>query len=77
MCRAVPAHVIRVNSDVAWVVDDATEIPVSIIGLLDIQPGDYVYHHAGLALRRVDAEEAEAILAAYAELDALLSDDSF
>ncbi|HET9014609.1 MAG TPA: HypC/HybG/HupF family hydrogenase formation chaperone [Thermomicrobiaceae bacterium] len=68
MCRAVPARVLRVDGDVAWIEDEGRESPVSLLGVEGIVPGDYVFHHAGLALARVDPEEAAAILAAYAEL---------
>jgi hydrogenase maturation factor len=34
--------------------------------------GDYVYHHAGLALARIDPDEAVLMLATLDELAALL-----
>ena len=71
MCRAVPARVLRVDQDVAWVEDGDRESPVSLLGVEAVSAGDYVFHHAGLALARVEPEEAAAILAAYAELESL------
>jgi hydrogenase maturation factor len=40
--------------------------------MVGVAAGDYVYHHAGLALARVDPEEAALVLAAWDELAALL-----
>lgn len=76
MCRAIPSRVTRVEGDVAWIIDeDGAEQQVSLISVPDVAAGDYVYHHAGLALQRLDAAEAEEVIAAYAELDALADDE--
>ncbi len=75
MCRAVPAHVRRVERDVAWIEDEGRVSPVSLLGVEGVSPGDYVFHHAGLALARVEPEEARAILAAWDELADLSAAD--
>lgn len=76
MCRAIPSRVTRVESDVAWILDEnGAEQAVSLISVPDVAAGDYVYHHAGLALQRLDATEAEEVIAAYAEMDALMDDE--
>jgi len=57
MCQALPAHVVRIEGDRAWVEGIAV--------------GDYILHQAGLALGRVKPEDAAAIAEALGELDGL------
>ena len=73
MCRGAPARVARIEDDVAWVEqpDDAELLPVSLLGVEGVAVGDYLFHHAGLALTRLDPEDALDILNALVELDAL------
>lgn len=71
MCRAIPARVTRIEGDLAWIDQDGQAQPVSLLAVDGVEPGDYVLHHAGLALARVSEDEAEEIFQALAELDAL------
>ncbi|MBI3976751.1 MAG: HypC/HybG/HupF family hydrogenase formation chaperone [Chloroflexi bacterium] len=71
MCQAVPAQITRVEGATGWVVQNGREQPVALIGLDGIAAGDWVYHQAGLALARIEPDEAAAILALLDELDAL------
>lgn len=76
MCRAAPALVTRVEGQQAWVQDQGQELSVSLLGLSDdVKAGDYVYYHAGLALQRLDPQEAREILEALNELEALMLED--
>lgn len=66
MCIAVPVRIASIQGDIAWCSpdhDQNSSIQASLL-LLDeeVQVGDYVLLHAGLALRRVDPEEAEETL---------------
>jgi hydrogenase expression/formation protein HypC len=70
MCRAVPARVLRVEGETAWVEHDGAPLRVSLVAVPEVAVGDYVYHHAGLAIELLEPEEAEVILATLAELDA-------
>ena len=78
MCQALPARVTRVEGDTAWIEHPARAgepsrtSRVSLLGVSGVIAGDYVYHHAGLALARIDPEEAALLLAALDELAALL-----
>ncbi len=69
MCQALPARVVRVQGELAWV--DDSDTPVSLLGVDGVAEGDYVFYHAGLALGRVEPEEAELIRQAFDELAAL------
>jgi len=64
MCLAVPAEVVEIQGDMARCqVGGGTCIETSLM-LLDeeVAPGDYLLIHAGFALRRLEAEEAEETL---------------
>ncbi len=73
MCQAVPARVLRVESDVAWVDQNGREVPVSLLGVGEVNVGEYVYHHAGLALERLEPDMALEILSVLDELDSILT----
>jgi hydrogenase expression/formation protein HypC len=72
MCQAVPARVLRVEPGVAWIDQFGEEIPVSLLGVGEVDVGDYLYHHAGLALERLDPAMAMEIMSVLDELDAIL-----
>ena len=74
MCRGVPARVVRVEATTAWVEEEvgAGALPVSLLAIGPVEPGDYVYHHAGLALETLSAAEAAEVLDALALLERLM-----
>lgn len=71
MCIAVPVRITSIEGETAWCSPDqeGTRIQASLL-LLDeeVQVGDYLLLHAGLALRRVDPEEAEETLSLMQEM---------
>ena len=73
MCQALPARVVRIDGSRAWV--EGSGACVSLLGVDGIAVGDYILHHAGLALSRVEPEEAKAIAEAFRELDALYEEE--
>ncbi len=73
MCQAIPARVVRVESEVAWIDQEGQEVPISLIGLGEVDVGDYVYHHAGLGLERLEPEMAKEILSVLEELNSILN----
>ncbi len=73
MCQAIPARVVRVESGVAWIDQEGQEVPISLIGLGEVNVGDYVYHHAGLGLERLEPEMAKEILSVLEELNSILN----
>ena len=75
MCLAVPGRLTSVEgsedlSRVGRVDFGGVAREVSLAFVPDAKPGDYVLVHVGLALTRVDAEEAERLLEALRALGA-------
>lgn len=65
MCVGLPAKVVRIQDGMALVDASGARREVSAELLSDIDPGDYVMVHAGLAIAKItaeDAEEPEALL---------------
>ncbi len=74
MCLAVPGQIIEVSSadslQRTGVIDfSGVRKQVSLAYLPEAQLGEYVIVHAGFAIAVIDAAEAQASLAAFAELD--------
>ena len=67
MCVGLPAKVVRIQDGMALVDASGARREVSAELLSDIYPGDYVMVHAGLAIAKITAEDAE-------ETEALLRD---
>ena len=81
MCLAVPGKVVR------WITHDApfarAEVQfggvcrhVSLACVPDANVGDYVLVHAGLAISRIDSDEAARVLQALEELELAELDDA-
>lgn len=67
MCVGLPAKVVRIQDGMALVDASGARREVLAELLSDIDPGDYVMVHAGLAIAKITAEDAE-------ETEALLRD---
>lgn len=67
MCLALPVKVVAVHGDglEATATIEGTGREVNLAMVAGVRPGDYVLVHAGLAVRRLDAAEAEAVLAEF------------
>ncbi|WP_036374949.1 MULTISPECIES: HypC/HybG/HupF family hydrogenase formation chaperone [Mitsuokella] len=59
MCVGLPAKVVRIQDGMALVDASGARREVSAELLSDIDPGDYVMVHAGLAIAKITAEDAE------------------
>lgn len=71
MCQAIPRPVLRIGEQGAEVLYDGEPVWVAVHGIPDLAVGEYLVVYAGQALERMPADEAEAMLAFYAELDAM------
>ena len=68
MCVGLPALVESVNDGIAVVDATGAKREISVELLTNIKPGDYVMIHAGMAIARITADEAEQTLAIMEEL---------
>ncbi|MGE5699535.1 MAG: HypC/HybG/HupF family hydrogenase formation chaperone [Deltaproteobacteria bacterium] len=68
MCLGVPARVVEVTGSSATVEVGRARREVSIMLLDGVSPGDWVILHAGFAIERLSAEEAERTLALFREI---------
>ena len=59
MCVGLPVKVVRIQDGMALVDASGARREVSAELLSDIDPGDYVMVHAGLAIAKITAEDAE------------------
>ena len=60
---------ISVEGASALVTIEDVEYKASLLLLTDVQPGDYIMLHAGFAIEKVDAAEAEETLRLLNELN--------
>jgi hydrogenase expression/formation protein HypC len=69
MCVAVPGRILSISDDAVAEVDfGGTRREVSLALLDNPQPGEYVIVHAGFALHKVEAGEAEETVALFRKL---------
>ena len=74
MCVAFPGKVIAVKDSHATV-DFSGSVAAVNISVVPVQPGDYVLVHAGMAIQKVEAEEAKEWIALFQELREAEKDD--
>jgi len=68
MCLAVPMKVIEIEGPVARVEEAGVQREVRADLVEGLKVGDYVIVHAGIAIDRLDPEEAEETLRLFAEI---------
>jgi hydrogenase expression/formation protein HypC len=76
MCQAIPRRVLRVADRRVEVDYDGAPTWVEARAIPDLSVGEYVVVYAGQALDRMPTDEAEAMLAFYADLEQMLEDAS-
>jgi hydrogenase expression/formation protein HypC len=79
MCLAVPARVISVSADEPLVRSARVDFggvfkDISVALVPDVQPGEHVLVHVGLALARIDEAEARRLVETLRTLDELEPD---
>jgi hydrogenase expression/formation protein HypC len=62
MCLGVPMQVKTISDDLALCEIDGVRREASLMMLDDVQVGDYVLIHAGFAIEKIDAAEAQLTL---------------
>lgn len=81
MCLAVPGLVVEVVGGEPTFATGLVEFAgvrrnVSLACVPEAQPGDYVLVHAGLAISRINAEEAAKVLKALEEMELMDEEES-
>jgi hydrogenase expression/formation protein HypC len=80
MCLAIPGKIINIDEDVPGLkmaVADFGGLTRRIcVQWVDAVVGDYVIAHAGLAISRVDTEEAEQALVSFAAIARSLENET-
>lgn len=72
MCLAIPARVVELLADDQALIEvSSVRKAVSLALVEDVVVGDYVIVHVGYALSKIDPDEAEKTLAAFAEIGEL------
>ena len=59
MCVGLSGRVVAVNKDTALIDASGARREVSAELLDDLEPGDYVMVHAGVAIARIEPEESD------------------
>lgn len=62
MCLGVPMQVKTINDDLAVCEIDGVQREASLMMLDNVQVGDFVLIHAGFAIEKIDAAEAQLTL---------------
>ena len=68
MCVAYPGKVLSIENNPARVDLTGSVVPVNI-SMVSVQPGDYVLVHAGMAIQKVETEEAKEWIALFRDLE--------
>ena len=80
MCLAVPGKILSIdasNPELKMAKIDFGGVVKSIcVQWLDAQVGDYILAHAGMAITKIDKEEAEQTLADFEAISRSLENDS-
>ena len=73
MCVAYPGKVLSIENNHARVDFTGSVVPVNI-SMVDVAPGDYVLVHAGMAIQKVETEEAKEWIALFRDLEDVTAD---
>ena len=73
MCVAYPGKILSIENHHARVDFTGSVVPVNI-SMVDVAPGDYVLVHAGMAIQRVETEEAKEWIALFRDLEEATAD---
>ncbi|MBQ1235728.1 MAG: HypC/HybG/HupF family hydrogenase formation chaperone [Oscillospiraceae bacterium] len=73
MCLAVPLKLIEIKGKTAIGEAMGVSREIRVDFIRDPKPGEYVIVHAGFAIERLSQQQAELDLAAWAEVEDVLS----
>ena len=69
MCLSIPVKIVSIDGDMAEVSAGGTIFRAGMQMVEDVRPGDYVLLHAGFAIQKISAEEAEETLKLLREIN--------
>lgn len=69
MCLSIPVKIISIEGSMAEVSAGGTIFRAGMQMIEDAAPGDYVLLHAGFAIQKISAEEAEETLKLLREIN--------
>ena len=69
MCLAVPGKIISAKGHNAIADLHGNQVPVSTVLVPETEPGDWVLVHAGFAIQRLDALEAQQTFAVIKDME--------
>ena len=75
MCVAYPGKILSIENQHARVDFTGSVVPVNI-AMVDVAPGDYVLVHAGMAIQKVETEEAQEWIALVRDLEEAETEDT-
>ncbi|MBR4907579.1 MAG: HypC/HybG/HupF family hydrogenase formation chaperone [Acidaminococcaceae bacterium] len=73
MCVAYPGKILSIENQHACVDFTGSVVPVNI-SMVDVEIGDYVLVHAGMAIQKVETEEAQEWIALFRDLEEATAD---
>ena len=73
MCVAYPGKILSIENQHARVDFTGSVVPVNI-SMVDVEPGDYVLVHAGMAIQKVETEEAQEWISLFRDLEEATED---
>jgi hydrogenase expression/formation protein HypC len=68
MCLAIPMRVVSISGPVAQVEEGGVRREVRVDLIEQVAVGDYLIVHAGVAIERLDPQEAQETLRLFAEM---------
>lgn len=68
MCVAIPGKVVKVEENKAEI-DFSGNTVSAYIGLVSVEPGDYVLVHAGCVIQKMRQQEAEEMIQIMGEME--------
>ena len=76
MCLSVPARIVSIDGGMAQVDVLGNRRTTSLALIDDVKVGDYVLVHAGFAITRMSAEEAQETLSLWQQISEIEAEES-
>jgi hydrogenase expression/formation protein HypC len=80
MCLAIPGKILSIDASISELkmakVDFGGVVKPICVQWLDVELGDYILAHAGMAISKIDNEEAEQTLGDFEAISRSLENDS-